>query len=78
MEYVAVFFTHSGAIKYDKYLKSKSIESTLMPVPRKLSSSCGIGCKFLFNNDINSLVCEDINKIFYNNSGVYEIIYEND
>ncbi|MEF9951853.1 MAG: DUF3343 domain-containing protein [Clostridium sp.] len=78
MEYVAVFFTHSGAIRYDKYLKSIGVESILLPVPRRLSSSCGIGTRFNYNENIESIVCDDINKVFTYNSGAYEMIYENE
>lgn len=64
MEYIAVFFTHSGALKYNKFLKSKDISSQLMPVPRKLSSNCGIGVKFNYISDISTIISEDIEKIF--------------
>ena len=40
-EYVATFYTHYGALKFDKFCKKRGIQSAQMPVPRKLSSSCG-------------------------------------
>lgn len=64
MEYIAVFFTHSGALKYNKFLKNKDIPAQLMPVPRKLSSNCGIGIQFNYSSDINTIISEDIEKIF--------------
>lgn len=64
MEYIAVFFTHSGALKYNKFLKGKNISSQLMPVPRKLSSNCGIGVQFNYNSDVNTIISEDIEKLF--------------
>lgn len=75
MDYVAVFFTHSGAIKYDKYLKSKDINSELMPIPRKLSSNCGIGSKFKYSEDINTIISEDIEKLFSLQGNDYKLIY---
>lgn len=39
--YIATFFSHFGAIRFHKEMKEKGIEGTLMPVPRKVSSSCG-------------------------------------
>lgn len=64
MEYIVTFFTHSGAIKFERFLKSKSIEVALMPVPRKLSSSCGIAAKLTFTGNLEEIVIEDIEKIF--------------
>lgn len=64
MEYIATFYTHSGAIKYSKYLSSINVTSETMPVPRKLSSSCGICVKFNTSLNISSIVSEDIEKIF--------------
>lgn len=45
-EYVATFYTHYGALKFDKFCKKRGIQSAQMPVPRKLSSSCGTCVKF--------------------------------
>lgn len=64
MEYTVVFFTHSGAIKYHRYLNSIGIKNETMPVPRRLSSNCGIGVRFETNQDINNMITEDIEKIF--------------
>ena len=41
MKYIATFFSHFGAIRFEKKCKSKNISAKLMPVPRALSSSCG-------------------------------------
>ena len=39
--YIATFFTHYDATVFHKLLSSLNISSKMMPVPRKLSSSCG-------------------------------------
>lgn len=78
MEYIAIPFTHSGAIKYKKLLNEINIECTLMPVPRKLSSSCGIGVKFNYNGEIISIILDEIEKVFLNESGNYKLIYKID
>mgnify|MGYP001588073034 FL=1 len=75
MEYIAVFFTHLGALKYDKYLKSMSTKSEFMPVPRKLSSNCGVGVKFKYPQDINKIISEDIEKLFSLEDKEYKLIY---
>ncbi|QZY55240.1 DUF3343 domain-containing protein [Crassaminicella profunda] len=75
-EYVAVFFTHSGAIKFDRNAKKDNISCELMPVPRKLSSNCGIGAKFKYNQHVYELVNEEIEKIFQVDGNNYILIYE--
>ena len=75
MECIAVFFTHLGALKYDKYLKSISTKSEFMPVPRKLSSNCGVGVKFNYPQDINKIISEDIEKLFSLENKEYKLIY---
>ena len=39
--YLATFFSHFGAMSYYKALKSQGITARPMPVPRKVSASCG-------------------------------------
>ena len=41
MKYIATFFSHFGAIRFEKNCRAKNIPAKLMPVPRTLSSSCG-------------------------------------
>lgn len=74
-EYVAIFFTHSGAIKFNRKMKSNNIECELMPVPRKLSSNCGIGARFKYDKDIVELVNSEIEKIFIVKDNEYELVY---
>lgn len=45
-ERVLLFFSVSGAMKAEKLLKQAGIYYKLMPVPRHLSSDCGIALKF--------------------------------
>ncbi|HHV46797.1 MAG TPA: DUF3343 domain-containing protein [Tissierellia bacterium] len=77
-EYIAVFFTHSGAIRFDRKAKSSNIECQLMPVPRKLSSSCGICARFKFDKDVMELVDDEVEKIFIIKGGKYELVYSGD
>jgi len=41
MTYIATFFSHFGAIRFDSLWKQSGCPSRVMPVPRSLSSSCG-------------------------------------
>lgn len=74
-EYIAIFFTQSGAIKFDRKLKAKNIECKLMPVPRKLSSSCGICARFKFQADVLELVDEEVEKIYIIEDNKYQLVY---
>jgi len=40
-KYIATFYSHFGAMLYYKALQKEGISAKLMPVPRKVSSSCG-------------------------------------
>ena len=46
MEYLATFYTHYGAMRFHKYCAKESIPSKMAPVPRELSSSCGVCVRF--------------------------------
>ena len=45
-EYIATFHTHYGAMKFYNECVKNGTPSSTAPVPRKLSSSCGICVKF--------------------------------
>lgn len=74
-EYIAIFFTHSGAMKFNRKAKAHNIECELMPVPRKLSSNCGIGARFKYDKDIVELVDSEVEKIFIVKDNKYELVY---
>lgn len=76
MEYIATFFTHSGAIKYQRYLKNYGLAVELMPVPRKLSSNCGIAARFSFREDIKAIISVDIEKLYTIENNEYQLIYK--
>ncbi len=76
MEYTVIFFTHSGAIKFDRKLKAKNINCELMPVPRSLSSNCGIGAKIVFDGDLRDIIDDEVEKIFQTQDHQKELVYE--
>lgn len=41
MDYIFTFYTISEVLKFEKILNKAGIGVKLMPVPRKLSTSCG-------------------------------------
>lgn len=77
MEYLATFYTHSGAMKYQRFLKAKGLEAEALPVPRKFSSNCGIGVKFALAGDPRQYISEDLEKLFLLEGSEGSLIYEN-
>jgi len=76
MNYTIVFFTHSGAIKFERKMQKLDVPCLLQPVPRKLSSSCGICAKITFNGNTVDLVESEIESIYKDVSkNQYELFY---
>jgi hypothetical protein len=48
---VVLFQSISGALRAEKLLKKEGIEYKLIPVPRHLSSDCGVCIRFLIHNE---------------------------
>ncbi|MCG8483524.1 MAG: DUF3343 domain-containing protein [Clostridia bacterium] len=76
MEYMVIFFTHSGAIKFNRRLRNKKIPCELMPVPRKLSSNCGIGAKILYAGALKEIIDDEVEKVFINHVHNKKLVYE--
>ena len=70
-----MFFTHSGAIKFDRKCKRMNIPCELMPVPRALSSNCSVSAKIEWD-DIKSLIDDEVEKIFLSQKDENILIYE--
>lgn len=76
MIYTVVFFTHSGAIKFEKKMNKIGIDCTLQPVPRKISSSCGICAKINFEGNTDDLIESEIQSIYKNISkNQHELVF---
>ena len=76
MHYTVVFFTHSGAIKFERRMSKLNVSCSLHPVPRKISSSCGICAKICFDENINDLIEDEIQSLYKDISkNQYELIY---
>ena len=67
MTYIATFFTHFAAISFARQLKGTDMKPQFMPVPRKLSSSCGTCVRFTL---------EDLDKIYLVEEDNYTPVYE--
>lgn len=78
MEYTVTFFTHSGAIQFERLMKQRNIAVTLMPVPRKFSSNCGIAARIIFNGDIRDILTGEVEKIFAAEVEKSRVVYDSD
>lgn len=61
--YIATFFSHFGAIHFNKDLKAMGLSGRLMPVPRRVSSSCGTCVKFEAESD-TAVHSDDLEQLF--------------
>ena len=82
MTYTATFFTHFAAVNFSRHLKGTEKKPMLMPVPRKLSSSCGTCVKFLLKEDIEQFVQsgifdEDVDTVYLVEDDSYTPVYQN-
>ncbi|MBQ6772973.1 MAG: DUF3343 domain-containing protein [Synergistaceae bacterium] len=46
MSCLATFKTTSAALLFERTCRASGIEARIAPVPRKLSSSCGLACEY--------------------------------
>ena len=65
--FIATFFSHFGAIRFNKDLKARGIQGKLMPVPRRVSSSCGTCVRYLAEEPMLGAMDVDV-------EAVYEVI----
>ena len=78
MEYIVLFFTHSGAIKFQRKCDKNNIPCELMPVPRNLSSNCSISAKVEIENKIEVWIDDEIEKIFLIQNNDNILVYESE
>ena len=67
MTYIATFFSHFGAVRYQRLCRAEGIDARTGPVPRDLSSSCGTCVRYLAEEPNLCAMDEDV-------EGVYEKI----
>jgi len=74
-DYIATFFSHFGAVRFSRELKKSGIEGTMMPVPRKVSSSCGTCVRF--EADAPPALSEDVEQLFRREGTEYLLVKSN-
>ena len=76
--YIATFFTHFGAVSFNKSLENLGQKGIMMPVPRVLSASCGVCIKFDSIDEIDFSKFDDLSEVYLQENGEYKQIYSND
>ena len=63
-EYIATFHTHLAALMTSRTLTGSGIAARMMPVPRKLSSSCGTCVRYLAEDPSLHAMDEDVEAVY--------------
>ena len=63
-EFIATFHTHLAALMTSRELTSRGVKAQMMPVPRKLSSSCGTCVRYLAEDPNLSAMDEDVEAVY--------------
>lgn len=66
-EFIATFHTHLSALMTSRNLNANGAKAGMMPVPRKLSSSCGTCVRYSASEPMLDVMDEDV-------EAVYEVI----
>ena len=63
-EYIATFHTHLSALMTSRALIALGVDARMMPVPRKLSSSCGTCVRYLAQEPNLEAMDEDVEAVY--------------
>ena len=78
-EYVATFHTHLSALLTDRNLKGAGVSARMMPVFRKLSSSCGTCVVYSADGPCLEQMDEDVEGVYEITGGeTYRLLYQNE
>lgn len=79
MTYIVTFYSHFGAVRYQRLCAEAGISGRMMPVPRTLSSSCGtcVRCEDAYLPP-DGVCREEIEQIAAWDGAQYIIVYHTD
>ena len=63
-EFIATFHTHLAALMTSRNLNGHGARASMMPVPRKLSSSCGTCVRYLAEDPNLGAMDEDVEAVY--------------
>lgn len=76
-QYIATFFSHFGAVRFQHLCVERGWQAQLRPVPRSLSSSCGTCVVFQAAalEDAESLQTPELEQLVLQCGDDYEVVY---
>lgn len=76
-QYIATFFSHFGAVRFQHLCVERGWQAQLRPVPRSLSSSCGTCVVFQAAalEDAESLQTPELEQLVLQCDDGYEVVY---
>lgn len=76
-QYIATFFSHFGAVRFQHLCVERGWQAQLRPVPRSLSSSCGTCVVFQAAGleDAESLQTPELEQLVLQCGDGYEVVY---
>ena len=78
-DYVATFHTHLSALMTNRNLKESGVNARMMPVFRKLSSSCGTCVVFAAHGPCLEQMDEDVEAVYeITGEEEYRLLYQNE
>ena len=78
-DYVATFYTHLSALMTGRNLKAAGVDARLMPVFRKLSSSCGTCVVYAAEGPCLDQMDEDVEAVYeITGEEAYTLLYRNE
>lgn len=76
--YIATFHTHLSALLTCKSLTASGAEARMMPVPRKLSASCGTCVAYQAAAPLLDKMDADVERVFQVDGETYTLLLENE
>ena len=78
MDQIATFHTHFGALSFHRRLAALGDAPVMMPVPRKLSASCGTCVRFTLPFSEEIMADEDLDGVYAAENGGYRLLCQAD
>ena len=77
-DYIATFHTHLSAMLSCRQLRQQGITARMMPVPRKLSASCGTCVDYEASGPLLEQMDTDVERVFAVEGETYTLLLENE
>ncbi len=77
-EYVATFRTHFSALASRRKLEAAGVAARMAPVPRELSSSCGVCLFYSGDGPMTELLHRDMERVYLMADDGYTPVAENE